>query len=111
MTSYKAEVLSEGKSVWKVERQPIPTPDTLGPYLFRNLPPGSATVTRPRWATHEKAYVHRGLGGDPSMHRENRGPPIYVDAWQSLMRRGGKWLTGPGWDGQRLQRRDRPTMC
>ena len=28
MTSYKAEVLSEGKSVWKVERQPIPRPTT-----------------------------------------------------------------------------------
>ncbi len=38
MTSYKAEVLSDGQSVWTVDRQPIPTPDTRGPYLFRYLP-------------------------------------------------------------------------
>jgi hypothetical protein len=35
MTSYPAEVKRNGKSVWKVARQPIPTPDRRGPYLFR----------------------------------------------------------------------------
>jgi hypothetical protein len=35
MTSYPAEAKRNGKSVWKVDRQPIPTPSTRGPYLFR----------------------------------------------------------------------------
>jgi hypothetical protein len=35
MTSYPAEAKHNGKSVWKVDRQPIPTPTTRGPYLFR----------------------------------------------------------------------------
>jgi hypothetical protein len=35
MTSYPAEAKYNGKSVWKVDRQPIPTPTTRGPYLFR----------------------------------------------------------------------------
>lgn len=35
MTSYPAEVFRDGKSVWKVDRQPVPTPDALGVYLFR----------------------------------------------------------------------------
>jgi hypothetical protein len=35
MTSYPAEVKRGGKSVWSVDRQPIPTPSTRGPYLFR----------------------------------------------------------------------------
>ena len=35
MTSYPAQARRDGKSVWKVDRQPIPTPDTRGPYLFR----------------------------------------------------------------------------
>ena len=35
MTSYPAEAKRNGKSVWNVGRQPIPTPDTRGPYLFR----------------------------------------------------------------------------
>jgi hypothetical protein len=35
MTSYPAEAKHGGKSVWKVDRQPIPTPTTQGPYLFR----------------------------------------------------------------------------
>jgi hypothetical protein len=35
MTSYPAEARRNGKTVWKVDRQPIPTPDTRGPYLFR----------------------------------------------------------------------------
>lgn len=35
MTSYPAEARHDGKSVWKVDRQPIPTPTTQGTYLFR----------------------------------------------------------------------------
>jgi hypothetical protein len=35
MTSYPAEAKRNGKSVWKVDRQTIPTPSTRGPYLFR----------------------------------------------------------------------------
>ena len=41
MTSYPAEAKRNGKSVWKVDRQPIPTPNTRGPYLFRNDVPTS----------------------------------------------------------------------
>jgi hypothetical protein len=41
MTSYPAEAKRNGKSVWKVDRQPIPTPTTRGPYLFRyDVPTG-----------------------------------------------------------------------
>lgn len=36
MTSYPAEARRNGKPVWKVDRQPIPTPTTTGVYLFRN---------------------------------------------------------------------------
>jgi len=39
MTSYPAEVTRQGKSVWKIDRQPIPTPTTTGIYLFRNQVP------------------------------------------------------------------------
>ena len=39
MTSYAAEVTRGGKSVWTVDRQPIPTPTTTGPYLFRDHVP------------------------------------------------------------------------
>jgi hypothetical protein len=39
MTSYPAEVTRHGKSVWKVGRQPIPTPTTTGVYLFRDHVP------------------------------------------------------------------------
>ena len=35
MTSYPAGAKHNGKSVWTVDRQPIPTPNTQGPYLFR----------------------------------------------------------------------------
>ncbi len=35
MTSYPAQARRNGKTVWKVERQPIPTPTTQGPYIFR----------------------------------------------------------------------------
>jgi hypothetical protein len=35
MTSYPAQARRNGKSVWEVDRQPIPTPDTRGPYIFR----------------------------------------------------------------------------
>ena len=35
MTSYPAEVTRQGKSVWKIDRQVIPTPTTTGIYLFR----------------------------------------------------------------------------
>jgi hypothetical protein len=35
MTSYPAEAKRKGTSVWKVGRQPIPTPDARGPYIFR----------------------------------------------------------------------------
>ena len=35
MTSYPAEAKRNGTSVWKVGRQPIPTPTTRGTYLFR----------------------------------------------------------------------------
>jgi hypothetical protein len=35
MTSYPALAKRDGKPVWKVDRQPIPTPTTRGPYLFR----------------------------------------------------------------------------
>ncbi len=42
MTSYPAEAKQNGKPVWKVDRQPIPTPNTQGPYLFRyDVPTGS----------------------------------------------------------------------
>jgi hypothetical protein len=41
MTSYPAEAKRNGKPVWKVGRQPIPTPTTRGPYLFRyDVPTG-----------------------------------------------------------------------
>jgi hypothetical protein len=41
MTSYPAEVKRNGESVWKVGRQPIPTPSITGPYLFRyDVPAG-----------------------------------------------------------------------
>jgi hypothetical protein len=39
MTSYPAEVTRQGKPVWKVDRQPIPTPTTTGVYLFRDHVP------------------------------------------------------------------------
>jgi hypothetical protein len=40
MTSYPAEATRRGKRVWHVDRQPIPTPTTRGPYLFRyDVPP------------------------------------------------------------------------
>ena len=39
MTSYPAEVTRQGKSVWKIDRQPIPTPTTRGIYLFRDHVP------------------------------------------------------------------------
>ena len=39
MTSYAAEVMRDGQSVWKVERQPIPTPTETGVYLFRDHVP------------------------------------------------------------------------
>jgi hypothetical protein len=39
MTSYPAEVKRAGRSIWKVERQPIPTPTTTGIYLFRHEVP------------------------------------------------------------------------
>jgi hypothetical protein len=35
MTSYPAQARRGGTTVWKVDRQPIPTPNTRGPYLFR----------------------------------------------------------------------------
>lgn len=35
MTSYPAQAKRNGKEVWKVDRQPIPTPGTDGPYIFR----------------------------------------------------------------------------
>jgi hypothetical protein len=35
MTSYPAQAMRNGKSVWKVDRQPIPTPSPRGPYIFR----------------------------------------------------------------------------
>jgi hypothetical protein len=35
MTSYPADAKRNGRSVWNVGRQPIPTPDARGPYLFR----------------------------------------------------------------------------
>jgi hypothetical protein len=35
MTSYALEVTREGKSIWKIDRQLIPTPTTTGIYLFR----------------------------------------------------------------------------
>jgi hypothetical protein len=35
MTSYPAIAKRSGQSVWSVGRQPIPTPDTRGAYLFR----------------------------------------------------------------------------
>jgi hypothetical protein len=41
MTSYPAEAKRKGKSVWKVGRQPIPTPEKRGPYIFRyDVPSG-----------------------------------------------------------------------
>jgi len=39
MTSYAAEVMRDGQSVWKVDRQPIPTPTATGVYLFRDHVP------------------------------------------------------------------------
>jgi hypothetical protein len=39
MTSYPAEVTRKGKSVWKIDRQPIPTPTITGVYLFRDHVP------------------------------------------------------------------------
>ena len=39
MTSYAAEVTRAGRSLWKVDRQPIPTPTATGVYLFRNHVP------------------------------------------------------------------------
>jgi hypothetical protein len=35
MTSYPAQANRNGKTVWKVDRQPIPTPNTQGTYIFR----------------------------------------------------------------------------
>jgi hypothetical protein len=47
MTSYPAEAKHKGKSVWKVGRQPIPTPDARGPYLFRyDVPTGDDESTK-----------------------------------------------------------------
>ena len=39
MTSYAAEATRAGKSVWTVDRQPIPTPTSTGVYLFRDHVP------------------------------------------------------------------------
>jgi hypothetical protein len=47
MTSYPAEAKRNGTSVWKVGRQPIPTPNTLGPYVFRyDVPIGDGAAAK-----------------------------------------------------------------
>jgi hypothetical protein len=46
MTSYPAEAKRNGKSVWRVDRQPIPTPTSTGPYIFRyDVPTGDSKAT------------------------------------------------------------------
>ncbi len=42
MTSYPAEAKRNGVRVWNIGRQPIPTPNTRGPYLFRYDVPTTA---------------------------------------------------------------------